>query len=268
MISAMLKTAVGEHLVTRGQLLAAMKEFDLQFRVKEEDTGTMYAVEEDGKRYPPKRLLAIATGVPVGKFYGGERSNKVFQRLRFKVLRIAENQRAWKTAEEIAAEKARMKLPVPRIEKLVDGLFRKKWVPLREDYSKLVDSDHPGVYVLAYSAKELRGKPVKEDQIYYVGVSHAGVRKRLKQFIKGLKDGGLHSAAKKFFSEVAHGVPYSSLPDGKEFFVSSISVPCTYSKKARNPLDLQKLGLIAALEWYVLARVRKKTGDEPWLNTK
>jgi len=264
------KTETGARTVTRDEILAGMKEFDLRFRINEEDSGTKYAVDEDGKRYPPKRILELATGVPVNKFYGGEPPNRVFRELGFAVLTVAPNQNTWKTAEEIAAEQARLKLPVPKMEQLVEGLFGNVWVQLHKDYSKLTDSDYPGVYVLAYTDENLDGKSVKEDQIYYVGVSHAGVRRRLKQFIMGLEDGGHHSGAKRFYFKVGNEIPYLSLPDKKTFFVSSISVPCTYPKSLRTPLDLQKLGVVAGLEWYVIARVKEKVpgGHEPPLNLK
>lgn len=270
MKTALFNAETGARMVTRDEILAGMQEFDFRFRLNEEDSGTKYAVEEDGKRYPPKRILELATGVPVSKFYGGEPSNRVFRDLGFKVLTVAPNQNTWKTAQEVAAEEVRLKLPVPEMEQLVEGLFSNIWVHLHRDYSKLVDSEYPGVYVLAYTDEKLDGKPVREAQIYYVGVSHAGVRRRLKQFIMGLEDGGHHSGAKRFYFKVANEIPYLSLPEKKTFFASSISVPCTYPKSARTPLDLQKMGVVAGLEWYVLAQVKEKTpdGHEPPLNLK
>jgi len=94
------------------------------------------------------------------------------------------------------------------------------------------------------------------------------VRQRLKQFITGIEDGKHHAGAMHFFHDVAADVPYSRLAHRKTFFVASVSVPCTYLKSARTPLDLQKLGVVAALEWYVLARVKEIVGKEPWLNKK
>jgi hypothetical protein len=96
------------------------------------------------------------------------------------------------------------------------------------------------------------------------------VRRRLKQLIMGLEDGGHHSGAKRFYFKVANEMPYWGLPEKKTFFVSSISVPCTYPKSARTPLDLQKMGVVAGPEWYVLARVKEMTPDrhEPQLNLK
>jgi len=266
--SVTFKTDSGKFQVTRDGIISAMREFDLRFRPREEESGTLYAVQEDGKRYPPKRILELTTGAPRNKFYGGEPANRVFRRLGFEVLRVAKNYRGWKTAKEIAAEKIRLKLPVPVVTKLVEELFRRNWVHMHEDYSKLEDSEYPGVYVLAYRNEDLRAKRVRESQVYYVGMSHAGVRKRIKQFIMGLEDGGHHSGAKKFCFKEAHETPYLSLPNKKTFFCSSISIPCISLKRNRSPLDLQKMGIVAQLECYVLARIKEKTRQEPWLNTK
>ncbi len=122
--------------------------------------------------------------------------------------------------------------------------------------------------MLAYSSAHLEGKRVKERDIFYVGVSHAGVKGRLKQIIRGLEDGGHHSGAKRFFFSEAKQTHYSKLGGGKAFFVASVSVPCTYLKNARNPLDLRRLGVVAGFEWCALAHVKEKVGSEPWLNKK
>jgi hypothetical protein len=269
-----LKTASGMIQVTREQIISALREFDLRFRSTEDDSGTLYTVLENGKRYPPKRILELATGVPRSKFYGGKPSNDVFYGLGF---HVAETENGGESPEEIAKEQARLAEPVPDVKHLLQDLFAKSWVRLDDDVKKLVDSHYPGVYILAYQDEKLLGRSVKEDlagqtvleeDIFYVGVSHAGVRKRLRQFTDGLEDGGHHSGAKRFFMTVANGTPYSNFAESKPFFVASISVPCTPLKINRFPLDLQKMGVVAQLEWYVLARVKAQTKQEPWLNKK
>jgi len=198
MFSASFNTQSGEHQVTRGQILSAMTEFDLKYRSIEPDSGTIYAVEDSGKRYPPKRILEIATGVPTNQFYGGKPSNDVFRTLGFYISTV-DSQIGWKSPEQIAAEQARLQLPVPKADDLLAGLLATKWLRLHGDYTKLADCEYPGVYVLAYKDEDLVGQTIGEQDIYYVGVSHVGVRNRLKQFIMGLEDGGHHSAAKRFF---------------------------------------------------------------------
>ena len=269
-----LKTASGVFQLTREQIISAMKEFDVRFRSTEDDSGTLYTVIENGRRYPPKRILELATGVPRSKFYGGKPSNDVFYGLGF---HIAETEDGGASPQEISKEQARRAEPVPDVNQLLKDLFAKSWVRLDDDVKRLVDSQYPGVYILAYpdekllgrSVKEdLAGQPVTEEDVFYVGVSHAGVRKRLRQFIDGLEDGGHHSGAMRFFTTVANGTPYSNFAERRPFFVASISVPCTPLKTTRFPLDLQKMGVVAQLEWYVLARVKAQTEQEPWLNKK
>lgn len=272
------RTQVGVVQVKREQILAAMKEFDLKFRSSEDDSGTLYAVEEAGRLYPPKRILELATGVARNKFYGGKPSNDVFVGLGFHIIESDGNQ-SGKTAEQTAKEQPRLNEPIPDVDRLVEDLFARTWVRLDDDAAKLPDSQYPGVYVLAYVDEKLLGHPVKEDltgepvtedEIFYVGVTHAGVRKRLRQFTDGLEDGDHHSGAGRFFITVANRTPYSSFEQRKPFFVASISVPCTCLKAARSPMDLRKMGVVAQLEWYVLARVRERaeTKQEPWLNKK
>jgi hypothetical protein len=273
--SASFRTTIGIRKVRRDQILTAMKQFDTRFRSSENDSGTLYAVEVDGKRYPPKRILELATGVPRNQFYGGKPSNDVFLGLGFLITESDSSKGI--NPDQIAKEQARLKEPIPDVNRLVESMFAKKWVRFDDDAAKLPDSQYPGVYVLAYPHKGPWGNPlvhdltaeqVREEEIFYVGVSHAGVCKRLRQFAAGLEDGGHHSGAKRFFHDVGNGKEYSSFAHQKPFFVASISVPCTVEKPHRCGLDLRKMGVVAQFEWYVLARVREKTQAEPWLNKK
>jgi hypothetical protein len=72
----------------------------------------------------------------------------------------------------------------------------------------------------------------------------------------------------RFFKTVGNGTPYSTFEARKPFFVASISVPCTALKTAGSAMDLRKMGIVAKLEWYVLAKVKEQTNQEPWLNKK
>ncbi len=267
---AFLRTADGPVEVTREKVLAAMREFDSRFRAGENESGTLYSVVEDGKVYPPKRILELATGIPRSKFYGGQPSNDVLRGLGFYIA-------AGEGGPGSAHDLARRAEPVPAVGKLLDDLFKTKWSKLDEDITGLVDSEYPGVYVLAYphgnsrddvTGPDLTGQTVSEHDIFYVGVSHAGVRKRLRQFVKGVDDNDHHSAAMRFFKEFGRGEKYRTFAHEKPFFVSSISIPSTSLKSVRTPRDLEKMGVLAQLEWYVLARVKAKTGHEPPLNKR
>jgi hypothetical protein len=114
----------------------------------------------------------------------------------------------------------------------------------------------------------LKNKQIKIEDVYYVGMSHAGVSKRLDRFVRGLECNKYHSAAKRFFSTCANRVPFTRLRRRKTFFFASISVPCIVNKNLRTPIDLRKMGEVAKCEFHVLAHVREKLGREPELNLK
>lgn len=80
--------------VTREKLLAAMARFDTDYPRPADyddwlnDPKYRYVVHQDDKRYPPKRILGDATGLPLTAFSGGDETNRIFRQLGFKVLRI------------------------------------------------------------------------------------------------------------------------------------------------------------------------------------
>ena len=65
-------------------------------------------------------------------------------------------------------------------------LFNKKWTNLLENYKDLKNGQYPGVYILAFTTKNLEGKPIKVKDVFYVGMSNSlgGVKQRLRQFCK------------------------------------------------------------------------------------
>jgi hypothetical protein len=74
--------------VTREQVLRAMREFDLEAHERDwlANRNQLYVVMDDGKPYPPKRILSLATGLPVRSFFGGPEANGVLHGLGFRVL--------------------------------------------------------------------------------------------------------------------------------------------------------------------------------------
>jgi len=163
----------------------------------------------------------------------------------------------------------------PTAERLVGRLFRSRWRDLHEDYSRLPNVKYPGVYLLAYANKRLLGQSVREKDVFYVGMSHAGVSTRLKQFIGAIETGQGHSAGNRFFRGETHKKGYSKMQKRKTFFVASFSIPCNTLKERRKAKDLRrkakdlrKMGLVAALEYYCLARIREVRPREPKLNKK
>lgn len=151
---------------------------------------------------------------------------------------------------------------------MVQQLLSRRWVDLKTGLASLDGGQYPGVYILAYSPKNLGGKAIKLADIFYVGRSNAlgGVKSRLREFLRGIENGKSHSAAIRFFKVYARGVPFSKLKRRNKFLVASISLPCAVAKTQRTPDDLRKMGLVAKLEYDVLAHIKDVRGREPKLN--
>lgn len=152
------------------------------------------------------------------------------------------------------------------IKKLLD----KKWTNLLENYKNLKNNDYPGVYILAYTNKNLGGKSININDIFYVGMSNSrrGIKSRLKQFIDGINKNRSHSAGMRFYKKYALGVPFNRLKRKETFFVQSLSLPCNVIKEERNAEDLRKMGKVTKLEYDLLAHIKEKTEKEPELNKK
>lgn len=118
--------------------------------------------------------------------------------------------------------------------------------------------------MLAYSRHNLADHRISANEVYYVGMSHAGLRKRLSQFAQGVQDGGHHSGAQHHFQlHAPYRVPNR---EGKRFFFCAVALPCTYRKSRRFALDLRKLGVVSQLEYYAMAHCKEISGTEPELN--
>ncbi|PKN92923.1 MAG: hypothetical protein CVU44_12900 [Chloroflexi bacterium HGW-Chloroflexi-6] len=77
--------------VTRQQVLDSLHEFASQYPDTNAyddwlNKGTYkFAVRFDGRLYPPKQILSMATGIPTSDFSGGEQTNRIFRELGFDV---------------------------------------------------------------------------------------------------------------------------------------------------------------------------------------
>ncbi len=81
MTTTIFRVASEELVITREDILAAMKEYDETHRITENDSGRKYAVKYDGNLYPPKRVLSLAIKKPTSSFSGGKGktgTNQVF----------------------------------------------------------------------------------------------------------------------------------------------------------------------------------------------
>ena len=81
-------------MLTKDSVLTAMKEFDNNLR----NTATwinwevnrgphLYAIDHGGHRYPVKKIVSLASGVPVNQLHGGPgRANKLIEDVGFKIV--------------------------------------------------------------------------------------------------------------------------------------------------------------------------------------
>lgn len=86
-----METTFKHQTVTRQQIIAALNEFARQYP----DTNAYddwlnkgsykFAVRFDGRLYPPKQILSMATGISTSDFSGGEQTNRIFRELGFDV---------------------------------------------------------------------------------------------------------------------------------------------------------------------------------------
>ncbi|WP_052808414.1 MrcB family domain-containing protein [Methyloterricola oryzae] len=80
--------------VTRDKILKAIQEFDSnllptdEWRTWENNPSQVWALAHDGKRYPPKKIISIATGLSVREFSGGPESNNYLNALGFDVTKL------------------------------------------------------------------------------------------------------------------------------------------------------------------------------------
>lgn len=80
--------------VERAVVENALRQFDTDLRAQKEWSGwekraaQKYALVHNGLRYPPKKIISMATGVPVSKFSGGGQSNEYLQTRGFEIVVI------------------------------------------------------------------------------------------------------------------------------------------------------------------------------------
>jgi hypothetical protein len=165
-----------------------------------------------------------------------------------------------------------------KMQTIIRQIFDQRWKPLNdENINKINNGNFPGVYLLAYSKEDLEDQILSPTQIYYVGMSNSigGVKSRLKQFQVSLKDNvairgkTLHSAGNRFkYSDPFRSYKHADISNPFKFYVTIKTFPCTVKKDLRTSKDLQIMGEICRLEYFIIAFVKEQTGFEPQLNTK
>lgn len=80
--------------VERAALEDALRQFDAELRERqdwigwENNSAQKFALVHDGVMYPPKKIISMATGVPVSKFSGGRQSNEYLKSRGFAIAPI------------------------------------------------------------------------------------------------------------------------------------------------------------------------------------
>lgn len=80
--------------VSKERISKAILEFDQKFRMKrdwqgwENNQAHRYAVREGGELYPTKKIVSLATGIPVGDFSGGHPTNSYLEKRGFTVVEL------------------------------------------------------------------------------------------------------------------------------------------------------------------------------------
>src|ERR1044072_1181355 len=126
----------------------------------------------------------------------------------------------------------------------VRRLFAKRWRRLHaEEWLKDSELRYPGVYLLAFTEKNLEGKAVRVDDGYYVGMSNAagGVRARLRQFKSALERGYGHSAGNRCYQGYK-GRAFSKLRRKEKFYFAALCMPCSSLKSGAQPNDFRVMG--------------------------
>ena len=98
--------------ITRDAVVEALEVFDSEFRPDEawqgwqEKQSYKYAIQFQGKQYPVKTIVSLATGVPVSDFSGGKGSgqaNEAVEQLGFEVVQLHGRNPPWSRDELILA---------------------------------------------------------------------------------------------------------------------------------------------------------------------
>ena len=79
--------------VGKGEILAALRRFDAKFRGTEDwlkwpTRADKNAIHFEGRHYPPKFVIHLATGAPINTFSGGREANTYLEARGFEIIRL------------------------------------------------------------------------------------------------------------------------------------------------------------------------------------
>ena len=140
------------------------------------------------------------------------------------------------------------------------------WTQWDKRLTQLKNLQHPGIYSLAISDKNLEGSPFDwREEISYFGMTNsvAGLKGRLSQFNNSLRDksGGGHGGAERFRFDY---------PVGEKLVPNLYVAVCPFECKARDisPENLLVLGQVAMAEYIAFAEYVRLFGRLPKYNDK
>lgn len=79
--------------ISQSEVIRALREFmemypdPNQYENWMEKDNYKYAIDYEGRLYPPKHILSRVSGVSTQEFSGGEQTNRVFEQLGFEIVR-------------------------------------------------------------------------------------------------------------------------------------------------------------------------------------
>ena len=124
--------------------------------------------------------------------------------------------------------------------------------------------EYPGVYALAYSTRNIAGKPFSwRKEIIYVGMTNAvsGLKGRMKQFDNTITGRTGHGGADRVrFKHRNYGKLVQNL------YVAVVPFKCDVT--SNEPGDLRKMGEVAKFEYLCFAHFVERFGELPEFNNK
>ena len=124
--------------------------------------------------------------------------------------------------------------------------------------------EYPGVYVLAYSTRDIAGKPFFwRREIIYVGMTNAasGLKGRLKQFDNTISGKTGHGGADRVrFKHPSYAKLVQNL------YVAVVPFKCDTT--SNKPRDLRRMGGVAKFEYLCFAQFVERFGALPEFNSK
>jgi hypothetical protein len=132
-----------------------------------------------------------------------------------------------------------------------------------DDRSHLDGVDHPGVYLIALSERNLVGEAPKWESVSYIGMTNSlgGLRNRWRQFDRAVRGRRGHSGGNLIFARMGHRNSWH-----EDLFVTGQAIECDV--KRGTPQDLRQMGIVAYLEYEAFARFAQEVGGKPRFNTQ